>query len=239
MPVRSVVVAGRQAWRKSYPDTGGRRFTLALLDTIARRLGLVPLRPPPHRGGRGAKATEARRLRELLAQGVPVPALLDEDADTITLADLGPSLATCLRAAAGDPARIDALTRHAIAAIAAAHGAGAYFGQPVPRNLTFDNADGIGFIDFEEDPLEVMPLEQAQARDWLLFAFGMARHYDDRPDALAALLHEAFQAEPGDVGADVHRVGERLHALERVLRRFGRSARALAHSIFALRTASG
>ncbi|WP_242108131.1 serine/threonine protein phosphatase [Luteimonas aquatica] len=238
MPVRATVIEGRRVWIKSYPDGGGRRFSLALLDGIARRLGLGALRPPPHRGGGQAKRIEARRLRELQAQGVPVPALLDEDAATLRLGDLGPSLASRLREAGGDPARQDALVRAAIAAIGAAHRRGAYFGQPVPRNIAVADDGRVGFLDFEEDPLEVMTLEQAQARDWVLFTFGIAPYYDERPDTLVALLDGAFRDEPADVGAHAHVVGERLGWLVQPLRRLGRSARALAHSIFAIRIAS-
>lgn len=238
MSVRSTVVEGRRAWIKSYPDGGTRRFSLAVLDAIARRLGLGALRPPPHRNGRKAKDTEARRLRELHAQGVLVPALLGEDETTLRLGDLGPSLAMKLREAGDDHGRVDALTRAAITAIGVAHQRGAYFGQPLPRNIAVDDAGNIGFLDFEEDPLEVMTLEQAQARDWVLFTFGIAPYYDDRPDALIGMLNQAFREDPVDVGLHARAVGDRLHWLERPLRRLGRSARALAHSIFAIRSAA-
>src|SRR5690606_20235183 len=124
----------------------------------------------------------------------------------LCVSDMGRTLAAQLRETAGDAAATDALARAAVSAIAAAHARGAYLGQPLPRNMTF-GADGIGFLDFEEDPLEVMTLEQAQARDWVLFAFGMAKYYDRRPDALADIISEAVRIAPGEVTRHVRRVG--------------------------------
>lgn len=239
MSLTRAAIDGRQAWGKHYHDDNRmrRRIGLRALDTVARRLGVAALRPPPHRGGRHALAVEARRLRTLGEQGVRVPQVLSEDTDTLWLSDMGRTLASHLREARGNAARIDALTAAAAAAIAQAHRRGAYLGQPLPRNMTF-GANGIGFLDFEEDPLEVMSLEQAQARDWVLFVFGMAKYYDRRPDALADLVSDIMREEPRAVGAHAHRVGERLRRFGLAIRWLGRSARTVAHSILVIHAAT-
>ena len=236
MGVESIVVSGRDAWLKAYEGGDTRRLSLGILDAIARGLDIDALRPPPHPGGGEAKRIEARRIAELDAQGVRVPRVLGEGASTLLLSDLGTTLAARLREADGDAARIDALTAQAIDAVAQAHARGAYFGQLVPRNITLDDAGCVGFIDFEEDPLEVMSLPQAQARDWLLFAFGMAKYYDGRTDALADMLSVVLQRAP-EVAAHAGRVG-RLQGLARQLSRLGRSARHVAHSILVVRAAT-
>ncbi|MDR6992414.1 serine/threonine protein phosphatase [Luteimonas sp. 3794] len=236
MGVESIVVAGDDAWLKAYADGDKRRFGLGILDAIARGLDIEALRPPSHPGGGEAKRIEARRLGELDAQGVRVPRVLGEGASTLLLSNLGDTFAAQLRAAAGDVARIDALTSAVIDAIADAHARGAYLGQPMPRNITLDDSGRVGFIDFEEDPLEVMSLPQAQARDWLLFAFGMARYYDGRTDVLADLLSRAMQREP-EVAAHAGRVG-RLEGFAQRIRWLGRSARRVAHSILVVRAAT-
>lgn len=235
MGVESIVIAGRDAWLKAYAQDDGRRLSLGLLDALARRLDIEALRPPPHPGGGAAKRIEARRIGELAALGVRVPRVLGEGDSTLLLSDLGTTLAAHLRAAE-DACAVDALTTRVIDAIAAAHARGAYFGQLVPRNITLDDSGRVGFIDFEEDPLEVMSLPQAQARDWLLFAFGMAKYYDGRTDVLAGLLSAALQQAP-DVAAHAGRVG-RLGRLARTLGRLGRSARQIAHSILVVRAAT-
>src|SRR5690606_41218191 len=72
------------------------------------------------------------------------------------------------------------------------HRRGGYLSQPWPRNLTVHEG-GIGFLDFEEDPGEVMSLAHAQARDWLLFAYGTMRFYRDRPETLAGVLRRVLR----------------------------------------------
>ncbi|KLI99792.1 hypothetical protein [Luteimonas sp. FCS-9] len=237
MGVQSIVVAGREAWLKAYEAGDSRKLTLGMLDAIARGLEINALRPPPHPGGGQAKEIEARRLVELEALGVHVPRVLGEGASTLLLSDIGTTMAARLRAAGGDADAIDALTRQVIDAIADAHARGAYFGQMVPRNITIDDDGRVGFIDFEEDPLEVMSLPQAQARDWLLFAFGIAKYYDGRTDALADMLAPALRGEPDEVARQAGQVG-RLRGLARRMQWLGRSARHIAHSILVVHAAT-
>jgi len=236
MGVESIVVAGRDAWLKAYAQDDGRRLGLGILDAIARGLDIEALRPPPHPGGGEAKQIEARRLAELDALGVRVPRVLGEGASTLLLSNLGDTFASRLRAADGDATRIDALTQTVVDAIAAAHARGAYFGQPLPRNITLDETGRVGFIDFEEDPLEVMSLPQAQARDWLMFAFGMAKYYDGRTEVLADMLSKVLQREP-EVAAHAGRV-RRLQGFAERIRWLGRSARHVAHSILIVHAAT-
>jgi tRNA A-37 threonylcarbamoyl transferase component Bud32 len=82
------------------------------------------------------RETEARRLGELQAQGVNVPDVLGTGHAALVIGDNGSSFNTCLREA--DEAGRDRLVMAAMQAIAEAHARGAYFGQPLPRNLTWD-----------------------------------------------------------------------------------------------------
>jgi len=232
--VDPIVIEGQRAWLKQYGQ-GSRAFALGLLNFVARRFHLDALRPPPHRGGDAAKTTEARRLGELHAQGVNVPMVLGSGRATLVLGDNGQSFNTCLREA--DNAGRDRLVASAMHAIAAAHARGAYFGQPLPRNLTWDG-ENIGFIDFEEDPLEVMDLAQAQARDWLMFGYGVAKYYADRPQDLQAMMAEAMDGVQAPVREHAHAVTGRLQRFARASLKMGRSARALAHGILVVHGAT-
>jgi tRNA A-37 threonylcarbamoyl transferase component Bud32 len=225
--VELITIEGQRAWLKQYSE-GSRAVALGLLTFIANRFQLDALRPPPHRGGDAARETEARRLAELLAQGVNVPHVIGSGHAALVLGDNGSSFNTCLRQA--DDAGRDTLVSAAMQAIASAHRKGAYFGQPLPRNLTWDGRQ-IGFIDFEEDPLEVMDLAHAQARDWLLFGYGVARYYEDRPERLQQLMAEAMDGADTPVLEHAHAVSGRLQRLARYSLKMGRSARALAHAI--------
>ena len=236
MGVESIVVAGRDAWRKADADGNSRRFGLGIFDAIARGLDIDALRPPPHPGGGEAKQIEARRLAELGAQRVCVPRVLGESASTLLLSNLGDIFAAQLRAADCDIARIDALTTAVIDAIADTHARSAYLGQPLPRNITLDDSGRVGFIDFEEDPLEFMSLPQAQARDWLMFAFGMAKYDDGRTDVLADMLTRVMRRAP-EVAAHAGRFG-RLEGFAQRIGWLGRLARDVAHSILVVRAAT-
>ena len=190
--------------------------------------------PAPRAVVEALQVIEARRIAELRAQAVNVPQVLGTGRAALVLSDNGRSLATCLREA--DDAGRDHLVGLAIGAIARSHACGAYFGQPLPRNMTFDG-ESIGFIDFEEDPLEVMDLPQAQARDWLMFGYGVAKYYEDRLPALQAMLAQAMGGEGAPVVEHAHAVTGRLRPMARLLRS-GRSARALAHSILVIHAAT-
>lgn len=232
---QQVVVEGAPAWRKSY-EGGGRRLRLAALDLVARGLDLPPLRPPPYHPGRVRRAVEKRRIRSLQSIGVTVPEILDEQGDCLLLSDIGPTLSSRLREAGDDAGRLDALSASAIAAIAGAHGKGGYFSQAWPRNLTV-HAGGIGFLDFEEDPLEIMSLEHAQARDWLLFAYGTMRYYPERPDALAGMLREALADAAPETRSVMARVAARLRPMADRCARCGPSARAFSQVLGVIRSA--
>lgn len=230
----AITLQGRRVWLKLYPE-GERALSLGVLAACARLLGVAALRPPPHPGGARAREVEARRLAQLHAQGVNVPAVLGQGKRCLVLADTGRSLAACLKES--DDAGRDRLVRQVLADMVATHRGGACFGQPLPRNMTWDGTR-VAFLDFEEDPLQVMDLAQAQARDWLLFGHGFARHYLARREALAALLAAAFADEPVRVRTILHGACRRLSWLGRVAAPLGRSGRELALAIAVLEQAA-
>ena len=66
-----------------------------------------------------------------------------------------------------------ALWREAGDALVRLHAAGQYLSQGFARNMIVDGAPAAprlaGLIDFEDDPLQVMSLPDAQVRDWLTY----------------------------------------------------------------------
>ena len=230
----AILIEGQRAWLKYYGE-GSRAFALGLLNLVAHRFGMDALRPPPHRGGEQARDIEARRLAELREQGVNVPAVIGEGRAALLLEHTGDSFNQCMRDA--DDAGRDRLVKAAMATLADAHARGAYLGQPLPRNMTWDG-ENVGFLDFEEDPLEVMDLPTAQARDWLMFGYDVAKYYDHRGEVLQDLLIEAMERAQGPVVEQANEVTTRLQSLARLLKRAGRSGRVLAQAIFALHAAT-
>lgn len=232
--VQKFSLGGRIAWLKRYdPDTLIRPAMVRLWNGLAARLDLAALRSPPRHAGEKAKEVELRRIEALRACGAPVPRVLGEGPRSLILSDMGPTLAHRLKRlkSANDA---DILVRRTAQAIGELHRHGGYLGQAFARNITVGER-GVGFIDFEEDPSEIMTLAQAQARDWVLFTTGVGPYFTGRMDALGDLIREeALNVEP-QVAREVRRIARRLGFLERAGRFLGRKAAAVGTAVGAMR----
>lgn len=182
---RRISFGGSDAWRKSHGGPS-RRWRLHLLNWVVRVLDVPALRPPPYPSGAESCATEARRLSELAAAGVHVPRVLERGTRHLVLSDIGSTLAARMRQS--DPDEAAQWFSRAAISLGEAHGKGVCLGQPLARNLAIDADGRVGFLDFEEDPLQVMDLVDAQVRDWLLFVAGSVRHMPQDDAFIATLL---------------------------------------------------
>jgi tRNA A-37 threonylcarbamoyl transferase component Bud32 len=212
----SVLVKGQRAARPAW------RYRL--LNGFAGLAGLPLLRAVPAHAGARAQQIEVQRLRSLAAAGVVVPQVLHVDAEFFVQSYLGDS-------------RLDALLQQAAAALwwqrglqalVMLHAREQYLSQAFARNfIAF--GDQLAMIDFEDDPLEVMPLEQAQARDWLAYLHSSARLLHTQTPAQQAAAIEVLRAELARECAPVRRlVGDsarRLRWVQRLSARDGRGWR--------------
>lgn len=123
------------------------RWRYALLGMVARYLKLGVLKPVPSLGGEPAIATESKRLYELRSAGIAVPELL--------------------------ALRKNALMFGNLEAIARVHKKRQFLSQAFARNMMWDGKN-ISFLDFEDDPSEVLTIAQCQARDWLCYIHSTA-----------------------------------------------------------------
>lgn len=137
-----------------------------LLGALAGLLGAPYLKTAPLLGGAAGQALEVRRLRALHAAGVRVPQVLHVAPDHFVMQWLGPGdLAAALRQRHPQSA---ALWREGGEALTRIHCAGQCLSQAFARNMIVSETGTLaGMIDFEDDPLQVMPLADAQARNWL------------------------------------------------------------------------
>lgn len=232
--IHPVHFEGEPAWHKQY---GGRerRWRLRLLDLLVRLFGITALRPPPHPVGTEARALEAGRLRQLAAAGVRVPRILAEGDSHLVLSDLGETLPGRLRGP--DPDSAGAWFVRAARSIAGVHAGGNYLGQPQARNIVVDAEGRIGFIDFEEDPRQIMDLADAQARDWLLFMAGTARHVPHTGPELGGLLRPILRAASPQVRESLQRAVRRLGFLGVLARLRGPRVAGLGKAVLATATA--
>ena len=154
----AVVVKGQR------PGRGPLRFWL--MHAIARCSRNPVLKPVPNRGGSDAQQTELRRLHDLQQAGVSVPNVLHVAHDYIVLQRIeGHHLDHCMRSASHSSVEAFQMGADALLDL---HAKGQYLSQAFARNM-LNHQGHIVFIDFEDDPLLVMSLQQAQVRDWLSY----------------------------------------------------------------------
>lgn len=187
------------------PPHGAWRY--ALMREAARLLRMPALLPVPAHGGARAQAIELRRLRELRAAGVSVPAVLRESEAGIVLQFVG-------ERALVEQFKLDAATglaawRRGLDAIADVHERGQYLSQAFARNML--ELDGrIWFIDFEDDPLETLSLVQAQTRDWLAYLHSSIWLLTAPRAAQLAVWNTTVRAMPGPVAQRLRNGTRRL-----------------------------
>ncbi len=155
---------GKVVVKRQRPARGAWRAHAVNL--LARSFGLRLLQAVPARGGAAGQAIETARLRSLAAAGVRVPAVLHVDPGFIVIAHLeGKSLVEGIER--GSAEGFDAW-QQGLDALVDLHGRGGYLSHAFARNFIATDA-GLAMIDFEDDPLEVLALDEAQARDWLAY----------------------------------------------------------------------
>lgn len=178
----SIVVKGQRATR--------RRARYHLLNGFARLAGLPQLKAAPASGGARAQQIEVDRLRALAAAGVAVPRLLHVEEEFFVQGWLG-------------KARLDGLLQQESAlpwwqrglrTLVELHARDQYLSQAFARNF-IARGDTLAMIDFEDDPLEVMTLPQAQARDWLAYLHSSALAFRRRMPAPQAECIALLRAE--------------------------------------------
>ena len=203
-----------------------------LLNRLARWLGLPFLRAVPLAGGAQAQHTEVARLRALRRAGARVPEVLHVGSDHFVMQWLGRAhLGDVLQS--GHPGAA-AQWREAGDELVRLHRAGQYLSQGFARNMIVTDEAGdtprlAGLIDFEDDPLQVMGLADAQVRDWLAFLHSTLWTLPLAPSEVDACIDAWLDAESPAVRAGFAQACRRLAWL-RVLprqRRFGRDTVAL------------
>ena len=137
-----------------------------VLGWIADGFHLGVLQPVPNLGGAASLATEVGRLKALNAANVHAPRLLAEQSDAIMFSHLGE---TTLLSEVENTADQLSVWMEGLAAIAHVHRQQQYLSQSFARNMIRSPDGRIGFIDFEDDPGQYMPLLLCQTRDYLCY----------------------------------------------------------------------
>jgi hypothetical protein len=202
-----------------------------LLNLAARLTGAPFLKAVPMHGGARAQQVEVARLRALHEAGARVPRVLHVAPDHFVMQWLGDEhLGLLLQA--GHP-HAAALWREAGDALVRLHAHGQYLSQGFARNLIVDTAGEpprlAGAIDFEDDPLQVMSLPEAQVRDWLAFLQSTLWMLSLPSEQADAQLDAWLRLESDGVREQFRRAARKLGWLRHLprWRRFGRDTVAL------------
>lgn len=167
--VERVPLSRGAVWIKRYCTERTSRW-LVLQRMIANLIGAPFLRPSPVLDNEGMADREVRRSRQFAADGIPTAPVVYASGSAVVFGDIGLTVGQQLRMLARDDAEAhDELLILCSTELGRLHAKGLCHGRPFPRDM-FVRDGRIGFLDFEEEPDTVMPLETAQARDiWLLF----------------------------------------------------------------------
>lgn len=167
--VERVPLSARQVWIKRY-GTKKPSAWRHLQSIFSRIVPVAFLRPCAYLSPRQMAEREKQRIGLFRREGIAVPEILYASNGALVLADAGITVQRRLaQLKESDPIAHDDLMVACAAELGRLHAKGLCHGRPYPRDMFFVG-NGLGFMDFEEDPQTVMPLEVAQARDiWLLF----------------------------------------------------------------------
>lgn len=204
----------KEVWiKRAQPARGPLLYWL--LNCVASLLQLPWLKASPSaRGGALSIAVEVRRLQHLHQAGVRVPRVLAATQGAFVMDDIS---ADCGKAvvlqnamtdanAAGQPQEVLALFTIGLNALLALHRKDQYLSQAFARNMVLNERGELGFIDFEDDPGEIMSLTDCKTRDLFCYLqstawpLAQAQMIEPAQNALAewiqqypALEQEAFQ----------------------------------------------
>jgi tRNA A-37 threonylcarbamoyl transferase component Bud32 len=204
---------GRVVVKRQRPARGAWRAHAVNL--FARLFGLRLLQAVPAHGGAKGQAIEVERLQRLAAAGVRVPTVLHVDPAFVVIEHFeGTSLVELVEA--GGAAGFDAW-QSGLAALVELHGRGGYLSHAFARNFIATDA-GLAMIDFEDDPLEAMSVDEAQARDWLAYLHSTAWLLQRHAPALASAVASHLARERSAVRDLVAAAGGRLAVLRHLPR---------------------
>ncbi len=165
--IEKTLFEGKPAWIKR-PEERRSSFYSFVHKGLSNFLPAA-LRPTGSGGGMPGLLQEAARLRAFAKASVRVPDVLEITDAHIVLSDSGKQLREVLRQSDSRQDK-QRLLKKAMANLAELHALGFAHGRPHLKDMTLFE-DSIYLLDLEEDPVAVMELRYAQARDvWLLLA---------------------------------------------------------------------
>ncbi|ENW21781.1 serine/threonine protein kinase [Acinetobacter haemolyticus] len=206
-----------KVWLKKASERHG-LWLYTPLKWLAKIFNLGAIMPVPNQGGSKAIQCEFNRINQLKQLGISTPNILAISDQGILLEDIGSQRQSKVKqldqALAGrkkKPSVQLSLFEQAIQEIQNIHFKGGYLSEAFARNILIDEQNHFSFIDFETDPGDVLSLHDCFVRDWLLFIFSTAYHFEfEQLNDASHTLYQVLLAEP-QVYKDICKVGKRLN----------------------------
>ncbi|MCH7336642.1 RIO1 family regulatory kinase/ATPase [Acinetobacter sp. NIPH 2699] len=215
--IQAYEISTGKVWLKKASERHG-LWLYTPLKWLAKIFNLGAMIPVPNQGGSAAIQCEFKRIQQLKVLGVSTPNVLALSQEGILLEDIGSQhqskvkqLDQALASRKAKPEAQFLLFVQAIQAIQHIHLQDGYLSEAFARNILVDKQNQFSFIDFETDPLDVLSLHDCFVRDWLLFIFSTAYHFEvEQLTEASQIFHQALLAEP-QVYKDIRKVGKRLN----------------------------
>ncbi len=217
--VRSHEVEGLRVWVKR-PEAPRAKIWLALQHLLSRLLPLPMLRPTVSSGGSLALLEESKRLKDFAAAGFYVPVVLGVNDRMMVTQDAGIELKSYIHTA---PEEAAARLQQAAQTLGQLHRQGLVHGRPYLKDFIWHaSSQSVGFLDLEENPVAVMPLADAQARDIWLFLGSCAQFFPHQTTEHLVALYDNYAVEAGNVHqAPLRCLVMWLHPIARMIKKCG------------------
>lgn len=145
-----------------------------LLSVLTALIPIPVFRPTVIHDAQDTLVNQAQRLQLFAARQLAVPEVLIITPNYMVTRDVGDDLKSCLDKEEREEVRTYLLDQ-AMEAIIAMHAVKLCHGRPFLRDMTYHEGK-VFFLDLEENPLSVMSLAEAQARDVWLFLNSVATY---------------------------------------------------------------
>lgn len=211
---------GQRLWIKRRPFSK-KKLAHRLQGVIASLFCLPIFYPTVSTGGAQSLFDEAERLNLFATRHMPVPRVMAVTPDFLITNDVGQQLHRYLQQLTQSEA-VHLVLLSAVGLLNQLHREGLCHGRPSFGDMTIqDNV--ISLIDLEENPLEVMTLAEAQARDVWLFFLNAARYCPKDGVQLVALFNSYRQGISSDTLQALQKMVNKLKPLRVMLEYLGDS----------------
>lgn len=211
----SFIYEGEKLWVKQ-PERGEENLWHHLLSLFSKLLNNNFFKPTVVTDPKASLAYEAKRLKELKVNGIPVPDVLLVGEDYIVLEDTGRVLSEIFNDSSLSLQEKEKIMVQLSSALASMHNKGFYHSRPAMRDITYKEGQ-IFFMDFEENLERNLTTKEAIIRDGFLYVHTLYRKLDN-PEIILLGLKSYQNSLRADLWENLIKEGKRYRITYALLR---------------------